>query len=167
MNNPLLEHHELPPFGSISPEHVEPAIDQILAANRKKIAELLGQATVTWENLVYAIEEIDDFLNQSFSPVSHMNSVVNSQELREAYNAVLPKLSEYQTEIGQNADLFSAYRQLLESKEGSELNQAQRNAADAAKAKQDGDTKTPDDPPEGGAADDNDSATRFSLLELE
>ncbi len=132
MNNPLLERHELPPFKSIRPEHVEPAINQILIANRRNVSELLDQAPLTWDNLVYAIEEMDDFLNQSFSPVSHMNSVVNSPELRDAYNAVLPRLSEYRTEMGQNAELFSAYTHLLEGKTGGELDTAERKSLENA-----------------------------------
>lgn len=132
LNNPLLESHELPPFDTIRPEHVVPAIDELLTSNRKKVAELLETRPVTWNKLVYGIEEMDDFLSQSFSPVSHMNSVVNTPEIRDAYNAVLPKLSEYQTEMGQNAKLFAAFKQLAEGESYQSLNQAEKKSLDNA-----------------------------------
>ena len=93
MKNPLLEQHELPPFDVIKPEHIVPAIDQILADNREAVSRLLSSGANGYEDLVVELEALDDALNQAFSPVSHMNSVVNSAELRDAYNACLPKIS--------------------------------------------------------------------------
>ncbi|MFT6433975.1 MAG: oligopeptidase A, partial [Candidatus Azotimanducaceae bacterium] len=117
MSNPLLERHELPPFDKIMPEHILPAIDQILAENRKAIEALLDSEELGYDGLVLKIEALDDLLNQAFSPVSHMNSVVNSPELREAYNACLPKITEYTTEMGQNSGLYKAYQAIVESDE--------------------------------------------------
>jgi len=115
-DNPLLQFEELPPFAHIKPEHVEPAIDFLLAENRRRIAELLdGLDQPTWENLIEPLEEWDDELDRAWSPVSHMNSVVNSDALRAVYNACLPKLSEYSTEIGHNEGLYRAYRMLADS----------------------------------------------------
>lgn len=112
MSNPLLSFKGLPPFSQIKPEHVEPAIDELLSNNRKLIQDLLKSVSepnqITWDNYVQPIEEADDRLNRVWSPVSHMNSVVNSDALRDAYNACLPKLSDYATEMGQNEDLFHA-----------------------------------------------------------
>ncbi len=111
MINPLLETDGLPAFAHIKPEHIEPAIDTLLAENRANIARLLDEVTDhTWENTVEPIEEWEDRLSRAWSPVSHMNSVVNSDELRAAYNACLPKLSEYGTEMGQNRRLYEAYK---------------------------------------------------------
>ena len=126
MNNPLLEINELPPFKNIRPEHVVPAIDTLLASNRLKIQELLENNTNTGQGLVAGIEEMDDILGQCFSPISHMNSVVNTPAMRDAYNNVLPKLSEYQTEMGQNATLFAAYQDIAASKVFAHLGQAER-----------------------------------------
>ncbi len=110
MTNPLLEYRELPPFSQIKPEHVEPAITQILQENRATVEKLLGENTsYDWDNLVQPLEDIDDRLNRAWSPVSHMNSVVNNDALRDAYNACLPKLSQYATEMGQNKRLYEAY----------------------------------------------------------
>ena len=123
--NPLLEEFTLPPFGSIKPQHVEPAIDSLLQLNRDGVEQLLNTIErPDWNNFVEAIEILDDRLNRTWSPVSHMNSVVNSDDLREAYNACLPKLAAYATEMGQNQRLFKAYQQVLESDTG--LDDAQR-----------------------------------------
>jgi len=115
-DNPLLEEFTLPPFSRIKPEHVVPAIDMLLQQNRDEIHQLLQSVDKPdWKNFVEPIERLDDRLNRAWSPVSHMNSVVNSDELREAYNACLPKLSAYATEMGQNADLYRAYRAVQEN----------------------------------------------------
>ena len=101
MSNPLLTMSGLPPFAQIKPEHVEPAIDSLLAENRRTVEQLLsGTKEYTWDNLVQPLEDMDDRLSRVWSPVSHMNSVMNSEALRDAYNACLPKLSEYGTEMG-------------------------------------------------------------------
>ena len=106
--NPLLDISGLPRFGAIRPEHVEPALDEVLAHNRLRVQEILAATDrYAWENLVAPQEELDDRLNRVWSPVVHMNSVVNTQELRAAYNACLPKLSDYATEMGQNEGLYS------------------------------------------------------------
>jgi len=116
MTNPLLDMQGLPAFSQIKAEHVEPAIDQILADNRQQIKDLLASVEKPdWHNLVAPIEELDDRLSRAWSPVSHMNSVVNSDELRAAYNACLPKLSDYATEMGQNAELYQAYKTVAET----------------------------------------------------
>jgi len=125
MKNPLLELEGLPPFTQIKPEHVEPAIDQLLKVSREKTETLLSSGKAfTWANLISPLEQLDDRLGRAWSPVSHMNSVVNSDELRQAYNACLPKLSEYATEMGQNVRLFNAYETVAKSNE--KLDPAQR-----------------------------------------
>ncbi|MGZ5027809.1 MAG: oligopeptidase A [Methylobacter sp.] len=127
MNNPLLANSPLPMFSKIKPEHVVPAIDQLLGEARASVEQHL-QATqhYTWKNLIEPLEDVDDKLNKAWSPVSHMNSVVNSDELRDAYNACLPKLSTYSTEMGQNEALFKAYRFIAESEEFATLDIAQQ-----------------------------------------
>lgn len=131
MTNPLLELEGLPPFSKIRPEHVEPAIDTLLAECRRTVAGLLeSDGPWRWDNLVQPIEDVEDRLSRAWSPVSHMNSVVNSEPLREAYNACLPKLSEYGTEMGQNEALYQAFRALRESPDFEQLDQAQRRIID-------------------------------------
>ncbi len=127
MNNPLLANSTLPMFSQIKPEHIVPAIDQLLNEARSSAEQHL-QATqhYTWQNLVEPLEDADDKLNKAWSPVSHMNSVINSDELRDAYNACLPKLSAYSTEMGQNEGLFKAYRFIAENAEFATLDIAQQ-----------------------------------------
>ena len=113
--NPLLDDNPLPSFSRIRPEHVEPAIDQLLADGRALIARMAANADeATWEGFVDPIEEEDDRLARAWSPVSHLNSVLNSEALRAAYNACLPKLSDYATEVGQNPDLYRGYKHVSE-----------------------------------------------------
>ncbi|TCV12624.1 oligopeptidase A [Vibrio crassostreae] len=127
MSNPLLTFTDLPPFSQIKPEHVKPAVEQVIEACRNKIEQVLeGNTSPSWDNLVAPIEEVDDRLGRIWSPVSHMNSVVNSDELREAYESCLPVLSEYGTWVGQHKGLFEAYKAIKASEAFSALNRAQQ-----------------------------------------
>ncbi len=111
MANPRIDMPGLPPFGRILPEHVETAVDTLLARNRARIKALAqGMMPPTWENFIEPLELIGDTLERAWSPVSHLNAVMNSEALRAVYNACLPKLSGYATELGQNRDLFEGYR---------------------------------------------------------
>jgi oligopeptidase A len=131
LKNELLEMEGLPRFSTIKPEMIEPAIDELLAENRQQIKQLLesGQAH-TWKSLVEPLEMLDDRLSRAWSPVSHMNSVVNNDALRKAYNACLPKLSDYATEMGQNAALCEAYKRVAAQRDG--LDAAQNKLLDNA-----------------------------------
>lgn len=127
MTNPLLTTTDLPAFSLIKPEHVKPAVEIAIADCKKVISEVLSQRNdFTWENLVMPIDEVDDVLSKLWSPVSHMNSVVSSDELREAYESCLPLLSEYGTFVGQHEELFQAYQSLKNSSEFNHLDIAQQ-----------------------------------------
>jgi oligopeptidase A len=127
-NNPLLQPYDLPPFSAIRPEHVQPAIEQILADNRAGIQKILADQgeNPTWAGLVLAMDELNDRLGAAWSPVSHLNAVCNSTELREAYEACLPALSAYSTEMGQNRELFQAFEALAHSPHVADFDQAQK-----------------------------------------
>ncbi|MBN3575376.1 oligopeptidase A [Vibrio neptunius] len=127
MSNPLLSFTDLPPFSDIKPEHVKPAVEQAITDCRAKIEQVLeGNSNPSWESVVAPIEEVDDRLSRLWSPVSHMNSVMNSDELREAYESCLPLLSEYGTWVGQHKGLFEAYKAMKASEEFADLTQAQQ-----------------------------------------
>ena len=127
MSNPLLQSSELPPFTKINPEHVQPAVETIIKENEQAIESLLAKTTrFSWQSLQEPMDELDDRLSQSWSPVGHMNAVVNSDELRDAYNACLPILSEYSTRIGQNQALYEAYRNIAEADDFKQLDKAQQ-----------------------------------------
>lgn len=133
MNNPLLADHELPVFSQIKPEHVVPAVEQLLADARATIDRHLANAdSYTWDNLIEPIDAAEDRLHKAWSPVSHMNSVVNNDALRDAYNACLEKLSEYATETGQNRDLYEAYRTIQASSAFADLAPAQQKTIEHA-----------------------------------
>jgi len=133
MANPLLETHELPPFSAIKPEHVEPAIRQLIDENRAHRERLLdGLDQPTWDNFVAPLEAEEDRLEQAWSPVSHLNAVVNSEALREAYNASVALLTEYNTEVSQDRRLYEAFQAVADSPEYDQLSQAQRQSIDYA-----------------------------------
>jgi len=130
-NNPLLQDFDLPNYSAIRPEHVEPAIDKILADSRATIERLLSnQQQPTWDNLVLPMDELSARLGEAWSPVSHLNAVCNNPELRTAYEACLPKLSEFWTELGQNRALFEAYQTLANSPEAEHFSTAQKTILD-------------------------------------
>ena len=131
MSNPLLENQVLPAFSAIEPAHVKPAIESLLNRNRERLANLLAELkasgeTPSWDNFAAPIEEWDDELSKAWSPVGHLNGVKNSEALREAYNACLPLLSQYSTEIGQNTELCNAYKALKASPEFDQLSVQQQ-----------------------------------------
>ncbi len=127
MTNPLLTPSELPAFSQIKPEQVKPAVEQAID-NCKKIIEqvLANKDDFTWANLVMPIGEADDVLSKLWSPVSHMNSVVSSDELRDAYESCLPLLSEYGTFVGQHEGLYQAYLSIKNNSQFEQLDTAQQ-----------------------------------------
>jgi oligopeptidase A len=133
MTNPLLDQSGLPPFSKIKPEHVKPAIDALLAESRQLVEQLLQKnSRYSWANLVEPLDAMTDRINRAWSPVSHMNSVVNSEALRDTYNECLPILSEYGTEMGQHEGLYQAYRQIADGDEYQRLDRAQKKVIDNA-----------------------------------
>lgn len=133
MTNPLLQQTTLPQFSKIKPEHIKPAVEKAIADCKENIEKVLSETQhFTWQNLVEAINETDEVLGKLWSPVSHMNSVVNSDELREAHDACLPLLSEYGTFVGQHQPLYEAYQSLADSDEYQSLDTAQKKVIDNA-----------------------------------
>ena len=125
MTNPLLTTADLPRYAAIRPEHIEPAIDRVLTDNRVELERLLAaHHTYTWDNLIQPLEELEDRLNKAWSPVNHLHSVRDSEDLRAAYNACLPKLSAHYTELGQHEGLYQAYRQIADGPEYPRLDPA-------------------------------------------
>src|SRR3970040_1668534 len=109
--NPLLDFAALPRFDHIKPEHVGPAIDELLAAARAAVAAAT-QAPPTWEAFVAPLEDANERLGRAWGQVAHLHAVMDAPALREAYNASLAKVSQYWTELGQNPALFQKYKEL-------------------------------------------------------
>lgn len=127
MSNPLLNDQPLPAFKKIDVQHIEPALENILQDNRQQIKTLLANTQhYDWENFVYPLEQLEDRLSKMWSPVSHLNAVKNSSELRTAYNACLPKLAQYSTELGQNEALYQAFEQIKTNSVFTKLDSAQQ-----------------------------------------
>ena len=123
----------MPKFPEIKAEHIEPALDELLKVSRELTESLLKNNSgddkeYTWDNLIEPLEKADNQLERMWSPISHMNGVVNTPELRDAYNGCLPKLSEYSTEMGQNRALFDAIKQIQDNQDALGLDDAQRKS---------------------------------------
>ena len=115
-SNPLLETEGLPRFSAITPAHVEPAVDQVLADYRARIDELLASsAPRDFDAVVLAGEELEDRLNRAWAPVSHLHGVKDSEALRDAYAAAQEKIVEHASELGQNRELFAAFRAVADA----------------------------------------------------
>ncbi len=123
-NNPLLDWGgPTPPWDRIRPEHLEPAVDAVIADNRELVARLQALDAPGWDNLVAPLQEADNRLSKAFQPGSHLHSVQNTAEWRAAYEACLPKLTAYSSELGQNAGLYAGFKAVARSPD---LNTAQR-----------------------------------------
>lgn len=128
MTNPLLIDSELPLFSQIKPTHVVPAVKKVIKHCRDVIEEVVKQPHYTWNNLIQPIDEAEQKFSRVWSPISHLNSVKNSPELREAYETCLPLLSEYSTWLGQHKALYQAYKTLKASEEFKQLTKAQQKS---------------------------------------
>src|SRR3990172_2738036 len=125
--NPLLDFSGLPRFEAFKPEYVPPAVDELLAANRALIEQLAADPSApTWDNFVAPIAEAKEKLHRAWGQVGHLNAVMNSPELREAYNANLPKITQYYTELGQHPGLFGKFKRIDAAPDFARLSRAQR-----------------------------------------
>lgn len=117
---------DLPCFSEIKPDQIEAQVQRLIVNCKSTVEEKLMQSHFTWDNLIAPIDEVEDQLDKYWSPVSHMNSVVSSDELRNAHDSCLPILSEYSTWVGQNKTLFDAYVQISEDDSFSSFSEAQQ-----------------------------------------
>lgn len=124
--NILLSFPDLPPFSQITPEQVKPAVEQAIAQARAAVEAAVALPDVSWHTLIEQLDQDSERLGKLWSPVSHMNSVVNTPELREAYESCLPLLSEYSTWVGQHEGLYQKYQQLAQSGQYAGLTAAQQ-----------------------------------------
>jgi len=132
MNNPLLSQDGLPLFSHIRAEHIEPAVDTVLAENRSDLARISALDNPTWDTFIEQLESLDERLHRAWSPAAHLNAVMNSPAIREAYNACLPKISDYATELDQNVQLQHSYVQLQSGSAWKTYNAAQRKLIEDA-----------------------------------
>ncbi len=129
MTNPLLSDELLPHFAAIRPEHVEPAIRSLLESSRSQVAAIEATDPPTFATVVEPLEELGHRLSRTWSPVSHLNAVMNSTPLREAFNACLPLITDYQTDLAQSTALYRAYAAVAE-REAATLDPVQRRVVE-------------------------------------
>jgi oligopeptidase A len=114
-DNPLLLRNPLPRFGEIRAEHVLPAISWLLERNRAQLDQLLAAPSATFKSLIEPLEDSQHELASVWSQVGHLNAVMNAPDLREAYNACLPLLSAWQTDLAQNETLCRACQRIADT----------------------------------------------------
>lgn len=130
-SNPLLEFSSLPQFDQVRAEHVTPAVDHLLAQGKQLIETLVADtAAPIWENFARPLEDFEEQMSRSWSQVGHLNAVINSPELREAYNENLPKLTAFYADLSQDERLYAKFRALRASAAYEQLNTAQRKILD-------------------------------------
>jgi oligopeptidase A len=116
--NPLLEQSGLVHFGAVRPEHITPAIDALLAAARAAVVQVTQtDVPASWSAVVEPLDEATDRLARAWSAVAHMNAVVDTPELRAQYNANLPLITAFWTELSQNEVLYDRFKALAAAPE--------------------------------------------------
>jgi len=132
-DNPLLDFSGLPRFPEITPEHVSPAVDALIAAARATVDRVATlEAEPTWDNFVLPLADSIEQLGRAWGQVAHLNAVVNTPALRDAYNLNLPKVTDFYTDFGQDERLFARYRALASTPAFAQLDAAQRRLIDNA-----------------------------------
>ena len=131
-DNPLLIGAGLPPFDRIQPEHVVPGMTQLLEELQQQLTELEASVEPTWSGLVEPLDRLTERLRWSWGIVGHLMGVKNSPELREAYEAVQPKVVELSTRFGQSKPLYLAFKALKEGDAWAQLDEAQQRIMDSA-----------------------------------
>jgi oligopeptidase A len=129
--NSTLQTDDLPVFSSLQVASIEPSIRRLLDSHRQQLEALLDSDAASWDTLIVPLEEMQHRLSRTWSPIGHMNGVVNTDELRAAYNACLPLLTAWHTDLGQNERLYRAYESVL-TNESPRLTPGQRKLVENA-----------------------------------
>jgi oligopeptidase A len=126
-NNPLLYFSGLPKFNEVKPEHVSPAVEHLIAQGRALVESLATSAdTPTWQNFAQPLEDFEEHISRAWSQVGHMNAVVNSPELREAYNDNLAKLTDFYSDLAQDERLYAKFKAIQASSAFASLTSTQQ-----------------------------------------
>jgi len=129
MTNPLLSASPLPLFDQIQPEHVSPAMDELLARTEAALAEVTQDAfPASWPEIARVLDVATEKLSSAWGAVSHLNSVADTPELRAAYNADLPRVTEFWTRLGADERLYAKYKAIDVNALNTEQRQAHKNA---------------------------------------
>ncbi len=131
-DNPLLKCSGLPPFAEVKPEHVEPALNQLLSELNEELTQLEANVKPTWNDLVEPLERITERLTWSWGIVSHLMGVKNSPELRQAYETSQPQIVQFSTRIGQSKPIYDAFKALREGDKWNSLDSAQQRIVESS-----------------------------------
>ncbi|OKH22364.1 peptidase M3 [Hydrococcus rivularis NIES-593] len=132
IDNPLLIGKGLPPFDKIQPEHIVPAMTQLLAELETELANLEANVTPTWSGLVEPLTKIEERLTWSWGIVGHLMGVKNSPELRQAYETVQPQVVQFINKLSQSKPLYEAFKALRDGQEWNALESAQKRIVESA-----------------------------------
>ncbi|PSB00999.1 M3 family metallopeptidase [Merismopedia glauca] len=130
--NPLLIGKGLPPFEQIKPEHVVPAMKEILAELEAKLTDLEANIAPTWTGLVIPLTEIEERLGWTWGVVGHLMGVKNSPELRQAYEEIQPEVVQFITRFSQSKALYQGFKGIRNSETWDSLEPAQKRIVEAA-----------------------------------
>ncbi len=129
MTNPLLNFSDLPLFDRIKPEHVAPAVDELLLAAEVALEKVTApDFPANWVGIAATLDVATEQLGRAWGAVSHLNSVADTPELRAAYNAALPKVTEFWTRLGADENLYAKYKAIAVASLNAEQRQAHKNA---------------------------------------
>jgi len=131
MTNPILFRDSLPLFDQIKPSHISPAIEGILKEANSLIHALkVMGGSISWENFVEPIEMVSEKISRAWGQIEHLNAVVNSDDLRKAYNDNLIKLTEFYTNLSQDEALYKKYQSLKDGEIFKSLTPSQKRIID-------------------------------------
>jgi oligopeptidase A len=129
MNNPLLDFSALPLFDRIVPAHVGPAMDELLAKADTALAQVTAaDFPASWSGISRVLDVATENFGRAWGAVSHLNSVADTPELRAAYNAALPKVTEFSARLGADERLYAKYKAIDVASLNAEQRQAHKNA---------------------------------------
>ncbi len=129
MSNPLLDFKDLPLFDQVRPEHVAPAMDELLGqADQALAAVTRPEFPADWNEMAKTLDVATERLSRSWGMVGHLNAVADTPELRAAYNEALPRVTDFWTRLGSDEKLFAKYKAIDAAKLSPEQRQALKNA---------------------------------------
>ena len=131
-DNPLLKPHDIPLFSEITPAHIQPALESIIAENQQAIELLVKIENPGWNTFIHPFEELDERLSKMWDTVSHLNSVIDDEEFRDNYRSCLPIISDYATSLAQNEDIYKQFQSVRDSTAFDSFDQAQQKLVDNA-----------------------------------
>lgn len=125
-NNILLNLDHEPNFSAIKVAHIKPALQTAITEARQQISQIKQETSITWQNTAERLTDITECVGRIWGVVAHLNSVVDTPELRAVYNELMPEMTAFFTEIGQDIELYARFKAIRQSPEFAKLDSAQQ-----------------------------------------